>query len=60
MPTLKVLEIDVSGSAKVAFAEKAKHFEAVEFENFKSLFACISDIQSKRAGDCRVASDGGR
>lgn len=42
----KVFEIDVASKAKVAFAEKAKEFEAAEFINFKILFDHISAILS--------------
>ena len=45
----KVFEIDASNKAKVAFAEKAKDFEAAEFENFSLLFACVSSILAKDA-----------
>lgn len=41
----KVFEIEASSKAKVAFAEKAKDFEATEFNNFALLFDRISDIQ---------------
>lgn len=40
----KVFEIDASSKDKVAFAEKAKDFEAAEFENFALLFDCVSSI----------------
>lgn len=41
----KVFEIDASNTAKIAFSEKAKTFEAAEFKNFALLFDRISDIQ---------------
>lgn len=41
----KVFEIDASSKTKVAFAEKAKDFEAAEFKSFALLFDRISDIQ---------------
>lgn len=41
----KVFEIEASSKAKIAFAEKAKGFEATEFKNFVLLFDRISDIQ---------------
>lgn len=40
----KVFEIDASSKAKVAFAEKAKNFEAAEFNNFALLFDCVLNI----------------
>ncbi len=46
----KVFEIDATNNAKVAFAEKAKSFEAAEFKNFALLFDRITDIQSKGQG----------
>ena len=42
-----VFEIDASSKVKVAFAEKAKSFEAAEFDKFAQLFDRISGIQSK-------------
>jgi len=46
----KVFEIDAASRAKTAFAEKAKHFDAPEFNNFKLLFDLISNVLPKGAG----------
>lgn len=42
-----VFEIDASSKAKVAFAERAKDFNAAEFKNFALLFDRISDTQAE-------------
>lgn len=43
-----VFEIEASSQVKVAFAEKAKEFEAAEFKNFELLFDRILAIQKTR------------
>lgn len=44
----KVFEIDASSKVKVEFAEKAKAFEAAEFNNFALLFDRISAIHTEQ------------